>query len=136
MARHLFYLVVELKLKCRHRKVWVQLMHISGKRMIAFGLDGILGYDLHQYISVNLVAFELQGPRLKEWCEGWMDKDYSPPLEMAGWFWEGHQTPTWCLYLGPTSCESIGGIEGHRCLEAETSLQCHTRVFVSTVVVG
>jgi hypothetical protein len=99
-ARHLFCIVVDLKLASREHEVWVRLCHISGNRMIACGLDGLsrgtydagvaLGYDIRPFIPLNLGAFELEGPRLAEWCESWMGNDYSPPLDAEGWFREGH----------------------------------------------
>lgn len=98
-ARHLFDLVVSLKLECRDHEVWLHVCHISGNRMIATGIDGwsrgnqdagvSLGYDIRQFVPLNLGAFELH-PALGDWCESWMGSDYSPPLGPEGWFWEGH----------------------------------------------
>ncbi len=100
-AQHLFSLVVDLKVACRDHEVWLHLLHISGDRMIACGLDGIsrgnhdagvaLGYDLRTFITVDRGAFELEGPLLTRWCKSWMGLDYTPPLGIGGWFWEGHQ---------------------------------------------
>ena len=56
-AKHLFKLVLGLRLAAHDHEVWLKVFHISGNRMIATGMDvwsrgnfdaGIsLGYDLH-----------------------------------------------------------------------------------------
>lgn len=39
-ARHLFCLVLDLKLACRQHEVDLRPFHVSGERMIAYGIDG------------------------------------------------------------------------------------------------
>ena len=100
-ARHLFRLVLDLKLACHEHEVHLFPFHISGDRMIACGIDGwsrgnhdmgvSLGHDLRPYFPLDRGAFEQEGTRLETWCRSWMGTDYAPPLEPRGWFWEGHK---------------------------------------------
>ena len=58
-AKHLFNLVVELKVECQAKEVYLHLCHVSGERMIRSGIDGMscgnqdaniaLGFDIRQY---------------------------------------------------------------------------------------
>ena len=99
-AKHLFELVVNLKVACHQHEVYLHPFHMSGDRMIDCGVDGLsrgnqdagvsLGHDIRKYIPLNLGAFELEGPRLEIWCRSFMGNDFSPPLEPGGWYWEGH----------------------------------------------
>ncbi len=64
LAKHLFSLVVDLKLACREHEVWIMLFHISGNQMIASGINdwsrgdhdaGLsLGHDLRRYLPLKL----------------------------------------------------------------------------------
>ena len=100
-ARHLFNLVLELRLQAREHEVYLHVFHISGERMIACGMDGwsrgdydagiSLGYDLRLYLPLNVSAFEVKDNKLKDWCKSWMGSDYSSPLEPLDWFGKGHQ---------------------------------------------
>ena len=100
-AKHLFELVLLLKLECRAHEVYAHLCHISGDRMIATGMDGwsrgnqdggiSVGHDLRTLVPLNLGAFELKGDGLERWCRSWMGGDYRPPLAPEGWFSTGHQ---------------------------------------------
>ena len=77
-AKHLFKLVLSLRLAARDREVWLKDFHISGNRMIATGMDGwsrgnfdagiSLGYDLRQYFPLNVSAFDYEGQTLGDWC--------------------------------------------------------------------
>ena len=74
-AKHLFSLVVELKLACREHEVYLCLCHISGDRMIETGMDGwsrgnqdcgiSLGHDLRKFVPLNRGPFELNGSTLE-----------------------------------------------------------------------
>ena len=69
--------------------------------MIATGIDGrsrgnfdagvSLGHDLRQYIPLDKGAFDLAGPSLTTWLRGWMEDDFSPPLDPIDWFKQGHR---------------------------------------------
>ena len=100
-AKHLFGLVLELRIAARDHEVYLKTCHISGKRMIAAGMDGwsrgnhdaglSLGYDIRNYLPLNLSAWEVAGQSLEPWFKNWMGEDYSPPLEPVDWFEKGHQ---------------------------------------------
>lgn len=100
-AKHLFKLVLDLKIACYEHEVYLRTCHISGDRMIATGMDGwsrgdynagiSLGHDLRDFLPLNVPAFDRPGQRLETWCKGWMGSQYSPPLEPAAWYWEGHR---------------------------------------------
>jgi hypothetical protein len=99
-ARHLFYLVLALKKEARKHEVYINCFHISGDRMIASGVDGLsrgnydagisLGFDLRQFMPLNISAWEIAGDVLAQWCRDWMGEDYSPLLSPEGWFDLGH----------------------------------------------
>ena len=100
-AKHLFRLVLDLRIVAREHEVYLRTCHISGKRMIAAGMDGwsrgnhdaglSLGYDIRNYVPLYLSAWEVAGQTLEPWFKSWMDEDYSSPLDPVGWFEEGHQ---------------------------------------------
>jgi hypothetical protein len=95
-ARHLFYLVITLKQEARDHEVYLRCFHISGARMIACGVDGLLrwnydagislGLDIRQFMPLHLLAWDIAGDTLAGWCKSWMGMDYSPPLSPVGWF--------------------------------------------------
>jgi hypothetical protein len=99
-ARHLFNLVLKLKVACRDHEVYLTVCHISGDRMIETGVDGLsrgdfesgmlLGYDVRHYLPLARTAFDVAGSTLIPWLKDWMGKDYQRPLDPEGWFWDGH----------------------------------------------
>jgi hypothetical protein len=99
-AKHLFNLVLELRLAAREHEVWIHMFHISGDRMIATGMDGrsrgnfdrgvSLGFDLRQYLPLSVSPFDYEGNALEDWCRSWMGPSYSPPLEPCDWPERGH----------------------------------------------
>ena len=100
-VRHLFDLLVEIKLLAHEHNVFYHCFHISGERMIATGIDGMsrgdkesgiaLGYDLRNYLPLDTSAFDYPGNSLEEWCRGWMGDDYSPPAAPIDWFLKIHK---------------------------------------------
>jgi hypothetical protein len=99
-AKHLFNLVLELRIECRVHEVHCTVCHISGNRMIESGIDGwsrgdfetgiSLGYDLRNYLPLSKGCFDVAGATLIPWLRSWMQGDYSGPLSPEGWFWDGH----------------------------------------------
>ena len=99
-ARHLFNLLVDIKLLCHEHGVFYRCFHISGERMIACGVDGLsrgdresgitLGYDLRDFLPLDMSAFDFKGNSLEEWCRTWMGSDYSPPVAPVDWFRKMH----------------------------------------------
>jgi hypothetical protein len=67
-VRHLFDLLVDIKVICHKNNVFYHCFHISGERMIATGIDGLsrgdkesgiaLGYDLHDFLPLDVSAFD------------------------------------------------------------------------------
>jgi hypothetical protein len=100
-ARHLFDLLVEIKVLCHKHEVFLHCFHISGERMIATGIDGLsrgdkesgiaLGYDLRNFLPLNKSAFNVEDNRLEAWCKYWMGDDYTQPAEPIAWFRESHK---------------------------------------------
>ena len=99
-AKHLFDLVLQLRLACREHEVYLSVCHISGDRMIQSGIDGLsrgdydagmlLGFDVRNFLPLSLTAFDVGGPRLIAWVQGILGSDYRGPLSPEGWFWDGH----------------------------------------------
>ena len=68
--------------------------------MIASGVDGLsrgnydagisLGFDVRQFMPLNISAWDVAGNVLGDWCKSWMGKDFVPPLTPLGWFEDGH----------------------------------------------
>jgi hypothetical protein len=94
----LFHLVLKLrKLQVEHG-VKIVVSHVSGKRMIAQGTDGVsrgtlgegvaAGADMLQFIPLHLSALE-QSPQLKEWLLSWLGSDLEF-LTPTDWFTRGH----------------------------------------------
>ena len=100
-AKHLFQLVLDLRIEARKHEVYIRSCHISGNRMIATGMDGwsrgnhdaglSLGYDIRKYIPLHQDAWCIAGSALESWCRSWVGLDYLQPLTLVGWFEEGHQ---------------------------------------------
>jgi hypothetical protein len=99
-ACHLFHLVLALKQEAQRHEIYIHCFHISGNRMTASGVDGLshsnydsgisLGFDVHQYMPVNISAWDIAGNALTDLCKGWMGTDYAPLLLPEGWFDAGH----------------------------------------------
>jgi hypothetical protein len=100
-ARHLVHLVITLKQVAREHKVFIHCFHISGDRLIVYGVDGLsrgnydlgisLGFNVCQFMPLNVSAWDIAGNVLADWCNSWMGEDYRPPLLPVGWFEEGHR---------------------------------------------
>jgi hypothetical protein len=44
------------------------------------GTSILLGIDVHQFLPMNVLVWDVAGNVLEGWCTSWMDKDYNPPL--------------------------------------------------------
>ena len=99
-AHHLFHLVLMLKQVAREHEVYIHCFHIAGDRMIASGVDGLsrgnydlgisLGFDVCQFMPLNVSPWDIAGNVLADWCKSWMGEDYRSLLSPVGWFEEGH----------------------------------------------
>ena len=115
-AKHLFDLVLKLKLACREHEVYLSVCHISGNRMIETGVDGLsrgdvdsgvsLGYDLRHFLPLARSAFEVAGNALIPWLKDWMGDSYCGPLSPEDWFWTGH-LPGTHLWIPPPAAALI-----------------------------
>ena len=69
--------------------------------MIASGMDGLswgnydsgipLGFDVRQFLPLNISAWDIAGNVLAYWCKSWMGEDNRSLLLPVGWFEEGHR---------------------------------------------
>jgi hypothetical protein len=99
-AKHLFELVLKLKIECRIHEVYLHVCHISGTRMIESGVDGwsrgnfdsgiSLGYDLRTFLPLSLSCVDVAGGTVLPWLKSWMAEDFVTTLTPEGWFWDGH----------------------------------------------
>jgi hypothetical protein len=115
-AHHLFHLVLTLKQVASEHKVYIHCFHISGNRMIASGVDGLsrgnydlgifLGFDVCQFMPLNVSAWDIADNVLADWSKSWMGEDYRPLLLPVGWFKEGHQ-PDVHLWIPPPTTPLI-----------------------------
>ena len=75
------------------------LIHVSGKRMIAQGTDGLsrgslmegvmAGHDMLYFVDLSRTAIE-RHPPLLQWIREWTGQEALEPLTPEGWFEEGH----------------------------------------------
>jgi hypothetical protein len=115
-AWHLFDLVLTLKHVTRQHEVFIHCFHISGNTMIASGVDGLscgnydagisLGFDVHQFMPLNITAWDVAGNVLADWCKSLMGKDFAPPLNPVAWFEKGH-CPGVHVWTPPTGAALI-----------------------------
>lgn len=99
-AKHLFKLVLRLKIECRIHEVYLHVCHISGDRMIESGIDGwsrgdfetgiSLGYDLRTFLPLARSCLEVAGETLLPWLRNWLGDDFTGVLSPEDWFWRGH----------------------------------------------
>ena len=94
-------IVRDIKLACRKHEVFWHPFHVSGKRMIKMGFDGLsrgdfdsgimLGHDIRDLLPLGQSAFQFEGNAIESWAKSWMGSDYSSPLTIEEWFSKGHQ---------------------------------------------
>jgi hypothetical protein len=97
-SRKLFELIVRLRTIQLNHDCEILVSHVSGKRMIAQGTDGIsqgclregvgTGNSMLSYIPLHLNAGECN-TGMKEWIERWAGKDIEF-LSPEDWFVRGH----------------------------------------------
>ena len=94
-------IVREIKYECRQHEVFWHPFHVSGKRMIKMGFDGLsrgdfdsgimLGRDIRTLVPLGVSAFDFEDNRIEVWLRSWMGIDFEPPLPVNEWFALGHQ---------------------------------------------
>ena len=85
---------LEMQVRCK-----LNLIHVSGKRMIAQGSDGLSrgdfsegvmkGDDMKKFIPLHLSAID-RSNQLKGWVESWTGNSKLEWLSPEGWFTRGH----------------------------------------------
>ncbi len=50
-----------------------------------YDADISLGFDVRQFMPLNISAWDVAGNVLADWCRGWMGNDFAPPLTPVGW---------------------------------------------------
>jgi hypothetical protein len=115
-SQKLFDLVLRLKkLEAKHDMI-LHVIHVSGKRMIAQGTDGISrgdhsagvmrGIPMTAYVPLHIDAFTRE-PKLREFIEE-IGKDLAPTfLEPEGWFDDGHKRGNFIWSPAPAAAEVV-----------------------------
>lgn len=94
-------IVRDIKLACRKHQVFWHPFHVSGKRMIKMGFDGLsrgdfdsgimLGHDIRDLVPLGVSAMDFQDNDIQHWARSWMGSDYTYPLSIEEWYSKGHQ---------------------------------------------
>ena len=95
-------IVRDIKLACRKHEVFWHPFHVSGKRMIKMGFDGLsrgdfdsgimLGEDIRDLVPLGHSPLDFKGNAIEAWAKTWMGSDYTQPLTIEQWFSKGHQS--------------------------------------------
>ena len=98
-SRLLFELVLRLRKLEMNQSCKLHLSHVSGKRMIDQGSDGLSrgnlaegvmrGADMKGFIPINKTAFE-RTPKLRNWLDTWTQSECNF-LEPTGWYTSGQE---------------------------------------------
>ena len=102
-SKKLLSLVIRVKLLESQRGIRILVSHVSGKRMIAEGGDGVsrgslnegvmAGEDMLTFIPLQLSAVE-RSPTLLAWLKSWTGSSLEP-LSPSDWFQKGHDIRGW-----------------------------------------
>jgi hypothetical protein len=100
LVQPLFGKVLEIKVAAFAHMVFLKLLHISGRCMIAIGVDGIsqgdsdvqvmVGFDARMYLPLEVSSFDVKGNHLESWCKSQIESHFSPPLSPQDWIRLGH----------------------------------------------
>ena len=81
-AKPLFWIVLDLRILCLKHKVFLDVFHVLGMRMIRTELDGrsrgdldagvSLGYDLREFLPLDEGPFEMSAGTLRPWLKYWL----------------------------------------------------------------
>ena len=98
-SKLLHALVLRLRLLEMKYGLLIHVIHVSGKRMIAQGIDGcsrgslmegvMAGEDMLSFVDLEKSALE-RCPALTDWIREWTGIQDLKPLTPEGWFEEGH----------------------------------------------
>jgi hypothetical protein len=94
----LFELIVRLRQLQLMKGAKIHLIHVSGKRMISQGTDGIsrgnflegvmAGKDMLSFVPISLTAFE-RSEKLLPWMRKWLNNSKLTPLSASDWVKRG-----------------------------------------------
>ena len=98
-SRHLHALVLALQTIEMAHGMTIHVIHVSGKRMIAQGMDGcsrglliegvMTGRDILVFVDLAHTAIA-RHPPLLDWVRTWTKLPTLQPLTPEGWYEEGH----------------------------------------------
>ena len=114
-SRKLNELVLWLRMLEHNVGMILHVIHVSGRRMIAQGTDGLSrgdyssgvmsGRDICDFIPLHLSALECS-PQLNKWVEGIAEETGAEILTPEGWFDEGHGDND-CIWAPPPAAASV-----------------------------
>ena len=90
-SKRLHSLVLDLRSLEMKFGMTIHVIHISGKRMIAQGMDGCSRGSLMEGVMAgeDMLTF-VRSSRLLRWLRSWTSRPLLEPLTPEGWFEEGH----------------------------------------------
>jgi hypothetical protein len=101
-SEKLFELILKLINLQMNSSMMIHFIHVSGRRMIAQGTDGLSrgvhtqgvmqGADFLDFIPLHLSALDRQDRHLQDWIKNWFGSlgEYHL-LDSAGWYHDGHR---------------------------------------------
>jgi hypothetical protein len=115
-SRLLFDLVLRLKVLELSHGLILHVVHVSGRRMIAQGTDGLShanhskgvmkGKDMRDFIPLNLNPLERE-PKVKEWFDNVTQGLEFNWLKPEGWFSKGHTQGNFIWNAPPAAAEVV-----------------------------
>jgi hypothetical protein len=115
-SKTLFELVLRLKVLELDYGLILHVIHVSGRRMIAQGTDGLSradhsegvmrGRDMKTFIPLHLTAHARE-PKVKEWFEGATSGLDFSWLSPAGWFSDAHTQGNFIWSVPPAAAEVV-----------------------------
>jgi hypothetical protein len=117
-SRKLFELILELKELERDRGLLLHVIHVSGKRMIAQGTDGLSRADFSEGIMAGKkmtnfcplhLSCEARAPGIKDILLNVMMSEGHPALalEPGGWYGDGHQPGSFLWTPAPALADVV-----------------------------
>ena len=116
-SRKLFELMLSLHQLQMHTGIPLHVIHITGKRMISQGTDGLsrgitservmAGHSMLSFVPLHLNTLECEGPSLEQWILSWFE-GADPPmiLSQEEWFTKGHVYST-CVWAPPLAAAEV-----------------------------
>jgi hypothetical protein len=115
-SKALFELVLRLKLLEIERDLHIHVIHVSGKRMMRQGADGLsraehgigvmLGKDIRMFIPIHLDPV-VREPKVREWIDDVTRGLNFKILSSSGWFDDGHNDGNFVWTVPPAAAEVV-----------------------------